>query len=123
MKHCPKCDLSFSDFHHVCDFDGTDLVSELEDEPKQVRQRPRLRRLLRSPFFLAGLAAPALLSSALLIGYLDANSQSVPVAKERPSPTPSVSMVPVARVTEKRTVQTKTPAPEKRDQDVKRAQR
>jgi len=123
MKHCPKCDLTFADFHHVCDFDGTELVSDPEGRPKQVRHRPRLRRVLRSPFFLAGLAAPALLSSALLIGYLDAESQSAPVAKEQPSPKPLGPMVPVAHLAEQRPVPMRTPVAAKGRRDVKRAHR
>ena len=33
MKRCPKCDFSFASFHHVCDFDGTDLIDDPETLP------------------------------------------------------------------------------------------
>jgi len=33
MKRCPKCDFSFANFHHVCDFDGTNLIDVPETLP------------------------------------------------------------------------------------------
>jgi hypothetical protein len=82
MKRCPKCDFSFASFHHVCDFDGTDLVDDPVTLPVSpgvtalvaATQSPFLR-LIKSPLFLAVLALAGLMSSALLIGYFDAASQ------------------------------------------------
>jgi len=86
MKHCPKCDFTFADFHHVCDFDGTELVPDPEHPP--LNESPRsscFRRAVKSPFFLMGLTVVGLLTSALMIGYYDSLSQPAPVVKD-PSP-------------------------------------
>src|SRR2546421_216348 len=82
MKRCPKCKFSFASFHHVCDFDGTDLVDDPATLPVSpgvsalvaATQSPFLR-LIKSPVVLAVLALAGLVSSALLIGYFDAASQ------------------------------------------------
>jgi hypothetical protein len=89
MKRCPKCDFSFASFHHVCDFDGTDLV----DDPSTLPVSPgisalaatqsRYLRLIKSPVFLAVLALAGLVSSALLIGYFDAASQPNSIAESQ----------------------------------------
>jgi len=87
MKRCPKCDFSFVNFHHVCDFDGTDLVDDPETLPVSpavsalvaVTRSPFLR-LVKSPVLLIVLALAGLLSSALLIGYYDAASQPNSIA-------------------------------------------
>lgn len=105
MKRCPKCDFSFASFHHVCDFDGTDLVDDPSTLPVSpgvsalvaATQSPFLR-LIKSPVFLAVLALAGLLSSALLIGYFDAASQPNTIAESqarRDSPSNSIaSLVP-----------------------------
>ena len=92
MKRCPKCDFSFASFHHVCDFDGTDLVDDPVTLPVSpgiaalvaATQSPFLR-LIKSPVFLAVLALAGLLSSALLIGYFDAASQPNSIAESQAS--------------------------------------
>jgi hypothetical protein len=108
MKRCPKCDFSFANFHHVCDFDGTDLV----DDPKTLPVSPGVSalvaatqspflRVVKSPVFLAVLALAGLMSSALLIGYFDAVSQPNSIAESqasRDSPSNSIaSLVPPAQ--------------------------
>ena len=105
MKRCPKCDFSFVDFHHVCDFDGTDLVDDPHTLPFSpavsalvaATQSPFLR-LVKSPVFLIVLAMAGLVSSALVIGYFDSASQAHPIAESRASPD-SVSLVPAAQIT------------------------
>src|SRR5713101_3827689 len=92
MKRCPKCAFSFASFHHVCDFDGTDLIDDPETLPVSpgvsalvaATQSPFLR-LVKSPVFLAFLALAGLLSSALLIGYFDAASQPNSIGERRVS--------------------------------------
>jgi hypothetical protein len=102
MKRCPKCDFSFVNFHHVCDFDGTDLVDDPETLPVSpavsalvaATQSPFLR-LVKSPVLLTVLAPAGLLSSALLIGYYDAASQPNSIAARqasRDSPDSNASM-------------------------------
>ena len=92
MKRCPRCDFSFADFHHVCDFDGTELV----DDPVTLPVFPRVSalvagsqspflRLVKSPLFLTGLAVIALVASALLISYYDSPSQPNSIAKNQTS--------------------------------------
>src|ERR1700704_4459654 len=88
MKRCPKCNFSFVNFHHVCDFDGTDLVDDPETLPVSpgvsalvaATQSPFLR-LVKSPVFLIVLALAGLVSSALLIGYYDSASQPNSIAE------------------------------------------
>jgi hypothetical protein len=95
MKRCPKCDFSFVNFHHVCDFDGTELVDDPATLPVSTAvsalvattQSPFLR-LLKSPVFLIVLGLAGLVSSALLIGYYDAATQPDLIAK---SPAPQES--------------------------------
>ena len=98
MKHCPSCEFTFADFHHVCDFDGTELVPDPE-RPSLVKATPRaasLRRWLKSPFFLVALLMMGLLSSGLLIGYYD-SSQSAALDKDQVSqPSLSASALPGA---------------------------
>ena len=96
MKRCPECDFSFVDFYRVCDFDGTDLVDDPETLPVSpavsalaATQSPFLR-LVKSSDFLIGLALAGLVSSAFLIGYLDAATQPNSIAKS-PAPRDSPS--------------------------------
>ena len=88
MKHCPACNFSFPDFRRVCDFDGTELVSEPE-RPRLVKavQRPsRSWRILKSPVLWASLLLTAVLSSSFLVAYWDATGQSTPFLKTPPAP-------------------------------------
>ena len=105
MKFCPKCDFSFASFHHVCDFDGTDLVDDPSTLPVSpgvsalvAATQPPYLRLIKSPGFLAVLALAGLLSSALLIGYFDAASQPNLFAESPASRGSVASLVPPARV-------------------------
>jgi len=77
MKYCPACNFSFPDFHHVCDFDGTELVSAPERQALVVVRPSRLRSALKSPAFLSVILAIVLLSSAIIIGYLETRSARV----------------------------------------------
>ena len=116
MKRCPKCDFSFADFHHVCDFDGTDLVDDPERPPLSLRisesptfYRSLLLRLVKSPIFLTVLAVMALLASALLIGYYDAASQPNSIAKNPESRDSVVARVPLAQVPAQPPARIRTP--------------
>jgi len=110
MKHCPACNFSFPDFHHVCDFDGTELVADLE-EAKESPRPSFIRRCTNSPVFLMGLTTTALLSSAILIGYLDSANDSSRVVKHQPSPAPLAGMVSVARASGQSRALSKKPIP------------
>ena len=104
MKRCPKCNFSFVNFHHVCDFDGTDLVDDPETLPVSpgvsalvAATRSPFRRLVKSPVFIVALALAGLVSSALLIGYYDTASQPNSIAESPASPATVVSLVPSAQ--------------------------
>ena len=88
MKRCPKCEFSFADFHHVCDFDGTDLVDDPETLPVSpgvsalvATTRSPFLRLIKSPVFLIVLLFAAHVSSALLIAYYDNANQPNSIAE------------------------------------------
>jgi len=129
MKRCPKCDFSFANFHHVCDFDGTDLVDDPETLPVSpgvsalvaATQSPFLR-LVKSPVFLIVLALAGLVSSALLIGYYDASSQpnsiaESPAARDSPdSPDSIASLVPPAQPPARPSARIATRAPSTRSE-------
>jgi len=115
MKRCPKCDFSFVSFHHVCDFDGTDLVDDPETLPVSpavsalvaATQSPFLR-LVKSPISLTVLALAGLLSSALLIGYYDAASQA---SRDSPdSHASTASLVPPAQPAAQPRIRTRAPS-------------
>jgi len=114
MKQCPKCDFTFADFHHLCDFDGTELVPVLEQSSLVNRSTPsRCRRMLKSPLFSMGVATLGLLASALLIGYYDSVNQSPPVV-QTPTPPASISSAnPVPRVSDQSFAPIKTSASSK----------
>jgi hypothetical protein len=104
MKRCPKCDFSFVNFHHVCDFDGTDLVDDPETLPVSpgvsalvAATQSRFLRLIKSPVFLIVLALAGLVSSALLVGYYDAASQPNSIAESPAVRDSVVSLVPPAQ--------------------------
>lgn len=84
MKYCPRCNFTFADFHHVCDFDGAELISDPE---RLSSSSSRMRRFLKSPVLLAAAGLGAVVGSAFLIGYYDVvNQTSLPIRTE-PSPT------------------------------------
>src|SRR2546423_6456797 len=88
MKHCPKCNFTFADFHRVCDFDGAELIDDPERPPSSVKTSPlrsRFWQVLKSPLFLAGLGVVGLLASALVIGYYDSPSQSNSIVRNQSS--------------------------------------
>jgi hypothetical protein len=78
MKHCPACNFTFPDFHLVCDFDGTELVSDGR-HLALIKLPPRassIRRFFRSPKTLAALAILALFFAAAFIAYQRTTSRS-----------------------------------------------
>ena len=95
MKHCPACDFNFPDFHLVCDFDGTELVSE--PGPSSITASSHVRRILTSPFFLIVVLGIALLGSAILIGYFDSISQSASAVEDSLTAKPMNSAAPLAK--------------------------
>ena len=114
MKQCPKCDFTFADFHHLCDFDGTELVPVSEQSSLVKRSPPsRCRRMLKSPLFSMGAATLGLLASALLIGYYDSVNQSAPVVQTPTSPASVSSANPVPRVSDQSFVPIKAAVPSK----------
>jgi hypothetical protein len=112
MKRCPKCDFTFADFHHVCDFDGTELVDDPERPPSALKvstSPSRFLRFLKSPLFLTGLAVLALLSSALLIGYYDSASRPNSIVENRPSQNSFARVIPSVPTPAQSSSQTRTP--------------
>ena len=119
MKECPKCGFTFPDFHHVCDFDGAELVPD--ERPPIInlsKPKSRFRRSLHSSLFLASLTTFVLLSSALLIGYLDSASPN-PIGKGESSP--DVSVLPLARASDRSLARIKTPPHSERKSNVNRS--
>lgn len=93
LKYCPRCNFTFADFHHVCDFDGAELISA--SEPPSNGSRPSfLRRCLKSPVLLAAVGLCAVVSSAFLIAYFEAVNQTTSVVKTEPPPTTSPIALP-----------------------------
>jgi len=118
MKRCPKCDFSFADFHHVCEFDGTELVDDQERLPVSPTASATATgywsfflRVVKSPLFLTGLAVMALLASALLIGYYDSANQSNSIAENHASPNSVVGPVLPAQASAQPPAQIETRAP------------
>jgi hypothetical protein len=104
VKHCPACSFSFPDFHHVCDFDGTQLIPDAEPLSlvESTPQPSHFRRILQSPLFWAGMLAIASMSNACLSALYDTGRPSTPTVKAQPSPSfpasiASVIPVPPAR--------------------------
>src|SRR5687767_2526423 len=87
MKQCPTCHFTFADFHHVCSFDGTDLVPyEKPQSLMRVAQPPAQPRLsLKPSMSLTSVAVLTVFLSAVLIGYLKSPTPSIPavVIQER----------------------------------------
>jgi len=95
LKYCPRCNFTFADFHHVCDFDGAELISE----PDRSSNAPRpslLRRCLKSPLLLATVGLCVVVSSAFLIGYYEVVNQTTSIVKTEPAPTISATALPAA---------------------------
>ena len=95
LKYCPRCNFTFADFHHVCDFDGAELLSAPES-PGNGPRPSLLRRGLKSPVLLAAVGLCAVVSSAFLIGYFEVVNQTQPIAHTEPSssiPSPETPIV------------------------------
>ena len=104
MKRCPKCDFSFADFHHVCDFDGTDLVDDPETLPVSpavsalvATTRSPFLRLVKSPVSLTVLGLAGILASLLLMVYYDAASHPNSIAESQAARDSVVSLAPPAQ--------------------------
>ena len=77
MKHCAACNRSFPDFHLVCDFDGTELVSDQRLALIKLPPRPPLiRQFLTSPKTLAAIAILGLFFAAAVIAFQQTTSRS-----------------------------------------------
>ncbi len=87
LKYCPRCNFTFADFHHVCDFDGAQLVSEPERQSMVSSKRSRVWRFFKSPALLAAVGLIAVVGSAFLIGYYDVVNQTSLRVVPEPSPT------------------------------------
>lgn len=95
MKYCPRCNFTFADFHHVCDFDGAELLSAPEP-PTNGSRASLLRRCLKSPVLLAAVGLCAVVSSAFLIGYFEVVNRTQPITQTEPSsriPGPEIPVV------------------------------
>ncbi|HXT62602.1 MAG TPA: hypothetical protein VN696_06165 [Pyrinomonadaceae bacterium] len=98
MKYCPSCNFSFPDFHLVCDFDGTELVPDLERLSliKTPPRRTLLRRFITSPELLTALAILTLFLSTAFFAYYQDTSRETRTADVQVPPvllnkTPHVS--------------------------------
>ena len=78
MKHCPACNFTFPDFHLVCDFDGTELVSDPRRLALIKLPPPRsfVRRCLTSPKALTALAILGLFSIAAFLAFQQQTARS-----------------------------------------------
>ena len=94
LKYCPRCNFTFADFHHVCDFDGAELISA--PEPSNGSRRSLLRRCLKSPALLAAVGLCAVVSSAFLIGYFEVVNQTTSIVKTEPAPALPATALPAA---------------------------
>lgn len=74
MKRCSKCHFTFDDYVEFCDFDSTELAPCPVSVP--LLDGSFFIRVVTSRVFLGFLAMAGVMSSALLIGYFDAVSQS-----------------------------------------------
>ncbi len=85
MKHCPACNFSFPDFHRVCDFDGSELVSDPERKSLvKLPPQPEPRRpSLKSPMLWTSLAVLGVFASAVAIGYLESPPPSIPAVTNK----------------------------------------
>ena len=105
MKYCPACNSSFPDFQHVCDVDGTGLVSD----PRRLAliklpgRQPSVRRLMTSPKTLTALAILGLFLTAAIIGYQQMISRSTRTLLAANVATPSLETSPTPSNRELRT--------------------
>ena len=98
LKYCPRCNFTFADFHHVCDFDGAELISAAQ--PVNGSRPSLLHRCLKSPVLLASIGLCAVVASAFLIGYFEVVNQTTSTVKTEPAPTLPAIAVPPARDTQ-----------------------
>lgn len=102
MKHCPACNFTFPDFHRVCDFDGTELVTDPERQSliKVPKSFPPSRRSLKKPMLLTSLTVLGLFLSAVTIGYLESPAPSIPaIVKDQKAQNSPRNLAPVERNT------------------------
>ena len=99
LKYCPRCNFTFADFHHVCDFDGAELISAPE-RPSNGSRPSLLRRCLKSPVLLASVGLCAVVASAFLIGYFEVVNQTTSTVKTEPSLTLPATALPLASDTQ-----------------------
>ena len=92
MKHCPACNFTFPDFHLVCDFDGTELVSDRQRLAliKVPPRRSFMRRLTTSSKTLTTLAILGLFLTAAFIAYQQTTSRSTRTLLAVTPPTPAL---------------------------------
>ena len=110
MKSCPRCNFVFPDFHHVCDFDGTELIPD-PDRPLLAPPRSSFfRRALKSPM-LTSLVILAVFSSVVLFGYFKSVPEAVPPVKYRFPSLLLRSSAPLARAPGQSPAQIKIPVP------------
>lgn len=74
MKRCSLCHFTFEDYVEFCNFDSTELTPHPVSVP--LIDGSFFIRVVTSRVFLGVLAMAGVMSSALLIGYFDAVSQS-----------------------------------------------
>ena len=98
MKYCPRCNFTFADFHHVCDFDGAELISAAQ--PVNGSRPSLLHRCLKSPVLLASIGLCAVVASAFLIGYFEVVNQTTSTVKTEPSLTLPATALPLASDTQ-----------------------
>src|SRR5207253_9512752 len=119
----PPCELRFPDFHHVRDFDGTDLVDDPERlapeaPPTAAGSASLFLRMLKSPLFSIGLAVMALVASALLIGYYDSANQPNLIAQNPETPNSVATRVPPDQASAQSPAQVQTSAPSSARSDI-----
>jgi len=98
LKYCPRCNFTFADFHHVCDFDGAELISAAQ--PVNGSRPSLLHRCLKSPVLLASIGLCAVVASAFLIGYFEVVNQTTSTVKTEPSLTLPATALPLASDTQ-----------------------
>jgi hypothetical protein len=100
MKSCPKCNSTFPDFHHVCDFDGAELISLPGPLPPVNALPSCFRRIVKSPLFVDGVAAVGLLAITLSISYYNSIKKSQGVVKDQQALTSPAGAITDARAPE-----------------------
>ena len=102
MKHCPACNFSFPDSQGVCDFDGTELVLDPEQQSLMKVKQPSAfpQPSLKKPMLLTSLAVLGVFLSAVFIGYLESPAPSIPTVKNQEAQKSPPNPTPVARTAE-----------------------